>query len=72
MDWSARSPDLTPMDFFLWNHLKEIVYKSKAKSLSYLRQSIMSAFRTLDSDLCKKVCELVPRRLERCIDANGH
>lgn len=24
--WSPRSPDLTPMDFFLWNYLKNLVY----------------------------------------------
>ncbi len=72
IDWPASSTDLTPTDFFLWWHLKETVYKSKTKSLSYLRQSIMSAFRTFDSDLCKKFCDSVPERLQQCNDANGH
>ncbi|CAF1680033.1 unnamed protein product, partial [Adineta ricciae] len=26
--WAPRSPDLTPLDFFLWGHLKNIVYKT--------------------------------------------
>jgi hypothetical protein len=72
IDWPARSPDLTPADFFLWGYLKDILYKSKPRTLSNLKQSIISAFSTLDSDRCKKVCELVPERLQRCIDANGH
>ena len=29
IDWPARSPDLTPTGFFLWGHVKEMVYKNK-------------------------------------------
>ena len=25
--WAARSPDLTPLDFFAWRHIKTQVYK---------------------------------------------
>ena len=34
--WPARSPELTPLDFFLWGHLKALVYRfqiRKEKSL---------------------------------------
>jgi hypothetical protein len=24
--WPPRSPDLTPMDFFLWGHIKALIY----------------------------------------------
>ncbi|EZA53536.1 hypothetical protein X777_07004, partial [Ooceraea biroi] len=27
ISWPARSPDLTPLDFFLWGHLKNEVYR---------------------------------------------
>ena len=72
LDWPARSPDLTPADYFLWGYLKDSVYKNKHRSSSGLKRSIVSAFATVDSDLCHKVCESVPERLQRCIDANGH
>jgi len=72
IEWLARSPHLSPIDFFLWGYLKNIVYKNKPKSLQDLRQSIILAFQTIDSDLCKKICESVPERLKRCIDAGGH
>ena len=26
IDWPARSPDLTPCDFFLWGHLKSKMF----------------------------------------------
>ena len=32
IDWPARSPDLSPSDFFLWGHLKEVVYRSNQLS----------------------------------------
>jgi hypothetical protein len=72
IEWPARSPDLTPADFFLWGYLKDIVYKSKPRTLSDLKHSIISAFSSLDSALCEKVCESVPERLQRCIDVDGH
>jgi hypothetical protein len=56
----------------LWGYLKDIVYKNKHRSLSSLKQSIISTFATIGSDLSQKVCESVPERLQRCIDANGH
>ena len=31
--WPANSPDLPPMDFFVWGRTKELVYKTKPKSL---------------------------------------
>ena len=32
-EWPARSPDLTPCDFFLWSWLKEQVYSTKPRNL---------------------------------------
>ena len=72
IEWPARSPGLTPADFFLWGHIKEIEYKDKPESLAHLKQSIGLAFQTSDFDLCEKVCQSVPSRLQRCIDVDGH
>jgi hypothetical protein len=30
--WSPRSPDITPLDFFLWGYIKDIVYKTPVTS----------------------------------------
>ena len=30
--WPARSPDLNPLDFFLWGHLKSLVYKTPVET----------------------------------------
>jgi len=29
IEWPARSPDLTPLDYFLWDYLKDRVYRTK-------------------------------------------
>lgn len=63
LDWPAQSPDLTPADYFLWGYLKDTVYQKKHRTLSSLKQSIISAFSTIDPGLCKKVCESVLERL---------
>ena len=58
IDWLARSPDLTPMDFFLWGVLKDKVYSQKPRSVDDLKNYIGDAFQEINaqSDLGKKVC----------------
>ncbi|PZC80768.1 hypothetical protein B5X24_HaOG213992 [Helicoverpa armigera] len=44
--WPARSPDLTPMDFYLWGHMKCLVYNEPhpISSVDVLRQKIIDAY----------------------------
>ena len=32
MAWPPKSPDLTPMDFFLWDQIKALIYTSPVDS----------------------------------------
>ncbi|KAL4130992.1 hypothetical protein QTP88_008352 [Uroleucon formosanum] len=36
--WPARSPDLTPLDFFLWGYLKTVVYADSPVNLQDLKK----------------------------------
>ena len=38
--WPARSPDLTPCDFFLWSAMKTKVYSSPVESVADLNRKI--------------------------------
>ena len=38
--WPAHSPDLNPLDFYLWGHLKAIVYSTPIHNMEILRQRI--------------------------------
>ncbi|KAK0177085.1 hypothetical protein PV328_001164 [Microctonus aethiopoides] len=40
---TARSPDLSPLDFFLWGYLKGTVYHTKPRDLEELRERIINA-----------------------------
>ena len=73
VEWPARSPDLTPMDFFLWGVLKDMVYSEKPKSIDNLKQIIREKIQLVnsDKDLCKKVCHSVKDRLEKIIKHEG-
>jgi len=41
--WPPRSPDLTPLDYYIWGHMKTSVYETKVDSRSALRDRIFSA-----------------------------
>jgi hypothetical protein len=71
LEWPPRSPDLTPLDFWLWGHLKEQVYAQKPKTLADLRHGIEVASSQITIDMCAFTCGNVTRRMERVIDANG-
>ncbi|KAJ4435828.1 hypothetical protein ANN_18447 [Periplaneta americana] len=40
--WPPRSPDLNPLDFYLWGHLKSLVYSSPVPDLESLRNRILA------------------------------
>jgi hypothetical protein len=39
LEWPARSPDLSPPDFFLWGVLKDLVYKNKPRNVDELKDN---------------------------------
>ncbi|KAJ4434108.1 hypothetical protein ANN_16428 [Periplaneta americana] len=40
--WPPRSPDLNPLDFYVWGHLKSLVYSSPVPDLESLRNRIVA------------------------------
>lgn len=73
VEWPSRSPDLTPMDFFLWGVLKDMVYSEKPNSVANIKQIIKEKVQLInsDKDLCQKVCHSVKDRLEKIIKYEG-
>jgi len=41
--WPPRSPDLAPFDYYLWCHMKTLVYETKVESRTALRDRIFAA-----------------------------
>lgn len=53
--WPARSPDLTPLDFFLWGYIKHRVYQNQPSNMNDL----------------KNVQSAIVHRIKLCREKNG-
>ncbi len=51
IDWPARSPDLTPIDFFLWDLIKDHVYATKPGIFQALKDAIVTELESLQMEL---------------------
>lgn len=71
IEWPARSPDLSPCDFFLWGYLKDKVYQEKSATIAQLRQRIYTACAEISAEMCSHVCQSMASRLERCRELVG-
>ena len=73
IEWSARSPDLTPLDFFLWVYLKHKVYVEKITSIQHLKEVITRHIEELKTNtgLLREVMYGVSTRINQCIAVDG-
>jgi hypothetical protein len=72
--WPARSPGLSPLDYFFWGHMKSLVYAVKSNSRADLLNRIMDssgAHVKNDCDSVKRAVTSVTRRAQLCIDNQG-
>jgi len=52
--WPPRSSDLSPLDFFLWGYIKNIVYAEKIRNMQHLQEMITSAIETVTRVMIQK------------------
>lgn len=70
--WPPRSPDLTPLDFYLWGYIKSKVYFSPVNTREELLERVRLAFADLENEQIQRTTTAgVPRRIERCLQMNG-
>ncbi|XP_034939551.1 uncharacterized protein [Chelonus insularis] len=69
--WPARSPDLNPVDFFLWDFVKSVVYREFVNSLQELEQRIQDAIRQITPEMLQSCTQSLVRRAECCVQMNG-
>lgn len=61
--WPSRSPDLNPCDFWLWGHLKNLVYRERLVTLADLKESISLHVRSISDDQLRSAVEQAVHRL---------
>lgn len=69
--WPPRSPDLTPLDFFLWGFIKTEVYSTPVNNLEDLANRVRRAFGQLDNNLIRRSINNVRTRIDKCLQLNG-
>jgi len=72
VEFHPRSPDLTPLDFYLWGTLKDVVYRRKLATLVVLREEIEMACTVIHVGTLVNVAQAVVCRNQKCLDADGN
>jgi len=49
--WPPRSPDITPLDFFLWGYVKDKVFSTPVPDITNLKARITGGFATITEDM---------------------
>ncbi|KAJ4448405.1 hypothetical protein ANN_10421, partial [Periplaneta americana] len=71
--WPPRSPDLNPLDFYLWGHLKSLIYSSPVPDLESLRNRIVACSEDIRNTpgVWDRFRRSMRHRCEVCIQAGG-
>lgn len=71
--WPARSPDLNPIDFYLWGHLKSVVYETPIDTEDELLPRIQAACHHVRTTpgVFERVRQAMLRRCQLCIEVGG-
>jgi hypothetical protein len=71
LEWAPRSPDLTPLDFFLWGYVKQKVYQEPIANLEDLREKITNTINSIQQQTIKNAFKEVSKRLILIQQHNG-
>lgn len=71
IEWPARSPDLTPLDYFYWGYLKDRVFRTKPQNLDELRQRIIDESALIPTEMIQNAINAFYHRLAYCQEVNG-
>ena len=51
INWPPRSPDITPLDFFLWGYVKDQVYQTPVNDIAALRRRITDVITSIPHEM---------------------
>ena len=70
-EWAPHSPDLNPLDFWLWEARKDNVYRNKRSSLEELRLSVEQNVREVSADTTERAGASFLERVQMCLQRKG-
>lgn len=71
IEWPPRSPDLTPLDYFLWGYLKSKVYLTRPSDLGELRDRIIEECARINRDMIRRSVDHFYDRIGFCQTVGG-
>ena len=69
--WPLSSPDLNPLDYFIWSHIENITNTTSHNTKASLITAIRRVFTELPPALVEKACSQFLIRIEAVIEAEG-
>lgn len=69
--YPPRSPDITPLDFFLWGYVKNVVYSRPVDTRDVLIERIRQAFTNINRNVLLQVRNNIIRRAQTCLQVQG-
>jgi hypothetical protein len=69
--WPPRSPDLTPMDFFLWGYVKDKVFQEQVTNVADLKRRIREVIQDIPQEMRDAVWKNLEKRLHMVVDQQG-
>ncbi|KZC05884.1 hypothetical protein WN55_06673 [Dufourea novaeangliae] len=70
--WPPRSPNLTPLNYFLWGTLKDMVYREPITTPENMKERIREACSMLAAGTIQNAVSSLINRLHQCINMNEH
>jgi hypothetical protein len=69
----TRSPDLNPLDFYMWKHLKFLVYAAPIDNKEALHNRIVEACQTIRNfpGIFERMRWSMMKRVEACIESHS-
>jgi hypothetical protein len=69
--WTPRSPDLSVCDYFLWGHLKSVVYQTRPTNLAQLKTRIEENIANIPENTLRRAMQNLQNRLTECVQRYG-
>ena len=69
--WPSRSPDVTPLDFFLWGYVKDQVFKTQVNELDGLKPRMRDAVKKVNINIFRNTLRELRTRLEFLMENQG-
>ena len=69
--WPARSPDLNVLDYFVWEHIKNLIEHRRDGTEVEVREAILAAFDTITPEMAYRATRNIVRRAELCSRERG-